>query len=277
MSAPDPNLTKSGVAMGTVAYMSPEQARGEKPDARTDLFSFGVVLYEMATGRQPFAGGSGAETLTAILRDSPVPPLQLNPELPSKLEEIIHKALEKDREARYQHAADIRADLERLKRDTDSGRSVRSAASLPRPAGVPAAVAGASRSRTGEEHGQDAHATAGETPALRRRWPLALAGLITLIAATGLVWFATHHAPTPRPEPTKRQLTANPVEDFVMNAAISRDGKFIAYNDQTGLYLRSVVSGETHTVSLPAEFSKGRSAPAMGSPGSPTARSCLPM
>ena len=95
MSAADPNLTKSGIAMGTVAYMSPEQVRGEKLDARTDVFSFGVVLYQMATGRQPFAAGSGAETLTAILRDRPVRPLQLNPGLPSRLEEIISKALEK--------------------------------------------------------------------------------------------------------------------------------------------------------------------------------------
>src|SRR6516162_8909631 len=130
-SAPDPNLTRSGMAMGTVAYMSPEQARGEKLDARTDLFSFGVVLYEMATGRQPFAGGSGAETLTAILRDRPVPPLQLNPELPSKLEEIIHKAIEKDREVRYPHAANIRTDLDRLKRDTDSSRSLVGAGLVP--------------------------------------------------------------------------------------------------------------------------------------------------
>ena len=118
VSAPDP-LTKSGMAMGTVAYMSPEQARGEKLDARTDVFSFGAVLYEMATGRQPFAGGSGAETLTAILRDRPVPPLQLNPQLPSRLEEIIHRSLEKERGLRYQHASEIRTDLKRLKRETD--------------------------------------------------------------------------------------------------------------------------------------------------------------
>jgi eukaryotic-like serine/threonine-protein kinase len=248
----DPNLTKSGMAMGTVAYMSPEQARGEKLDARTDVFSFGVVLYEMATGRQPFAGGSGAETLTAILRDRPVPPLQLNPQLPSKLEEIINKALEKDREPRYQHAGDIRSDLERLKRDTDSGRSMRSAA-------VPAAVAGASRSRTKEEHGQDAHATAGETPALRRRWPLALAGLLVLIAASGLVWFLTHRAlpPTPSTELTQKRLTFNPSENPVGNGAISPDGKYLSYSDGAGIHVKLLSTGDERPIPKPAGVPAG--------------------
>src|SRR5262249_41122305 len=117
MSAADPNLTKTGVAMGSASYMSPEQVRGEKLDARTDVFSFGVVLYEMATGRQPFASASGAETVTAILRDRPVPPAHLNPQLPSKLEEIIDKALEREREVRYQTASEMHAELRRLKCD----------------------------------------------------------------------------------------------------------------------------------------------------------------
>jgi serine/threonine protein kinase/Tol biopolymer transport system component len=119
LSTPDLFLSHTGVAMGTAGYMSPEQARGEKLDARTDLFSFGLVLYEMATGHRAFEGDTGAELQSAILKQTPVPARQLNPELPAKLGRIIGKALEKNRDARYQTVSDLRTDLETLKHETE--------------------------------------------------------------------------------------------------------------------------------------------------------------
>jgi serine/threonine protein kinase len=215
LTASSPFLSRTGVAMGTAGYMSPEQVRGEKLDARTDLFSFGLVLYEMATGKRAFAGDTAPELHKAILKQAITPPRELNPALPANLEQIIGRALEKDREARYQSASEMRADLETLQQVIE--------------------------------------------PRHRARWPKWVASAaVLLFLVTGVFWFATRQPSSSAalPEIKLRQLTSDSSENMVGNGMISPDGRYLAYTDRVGMYLKLIETGKTQTIP-PARDVKG--------------------
>jgi serine/threonine protein kinase len=228
-AATEEMLTSPGTAVGTVAYMSPEQALGEELDARTDLFSFGVVLYEMATGARPFVGATTAALFNAILNKAPVS----HPEVPAGLAAIINKALEKDREVPYQHASELRADLKRLKRDTSSGRSEVAAP---------------------HELASDSVIIA----SIIKRHKKAAIGSIAIVAAlVVLTWFLLHRPPKPSAELTQKRLAFSSSENPVGFPVISPDGKYLTYSDRAGIHVELLSTSEERLIPRPAGVPAG--------------------
>lgn len=224
------HLTSPGATVGTVAYMSPEQVRAKELDSRSDLFSFGAVLYEMGTGMLPFHGGSSGLIFKAILDSDPPPAIRFNREIPTRLEDIILKALEKDRNLRYQSAAEMRSDLQRLKRDTESG------------------------------HAQSLSASHRAKPASRKNWYLlAAAGVgVAVVAVAAVLWLRRSHAPSAPAAITERRLSYFESSGAQRLSSISPNGGYMLYATKDNvLRILNTESGGARDLSLPKDLVKG--------------------